>query len=114
MFLNNPETVLDNLIRLTVSGDPSMERRAYKQLQNVVMSSNIELITEWTPTITAFQVGSISQDLDIQMTCANSISVLITKRILYRDQPTGSFRIRKDGGEVQHSVMDAVMILTGS
>ena len=82
---------------------------AYWAIKNYIMLNHENLIEDMTSVIHAFVNGSVSQNDNVSVECANTISFLITHKIVYSPVKT----TEPIQPQLMSCVMDALMHLTG-
>ena len=104
-FKEHPEETIKILLRFTVSKIERYRIIAYWALKDYILLNYENKICDLEAIIEVFVIGSTSDNLEILAECANSISFLITHRLVYKEVKSKS----KNRG-----IIDSLMILTKS
>ena len=104
-FKDYPEKTINILLRFAVSKYENYRIIAYWALKDYILLNYENQLWDLEGIIEAFVIGTISENLEILEECANSISFLITHRLVYKSSHSNA----KSRG-----IIDSLMILTKS
>ena len=104
-FDDHQKETIDILLMFTVCKKEDYRVIAYWALKDYILLNYEDTLCNLDSIIEAFVIGSISENEEILSECANSISFLITHRLVYKDVHSK---------EKNRGIIDALMLLTKS
>lgn len=84
-FEDHQKETINVLLKFTVSDKEEYRVVAYWALKDYILLNYEDTLWELDSIIEAFIIGSISDNKDILEECANSISFLITHKLVYHE-----------------------------